>query len=121
MYPFRYIPERKMYLCDAFSTFHLTFVNWLIKLVNRGIIMAQRQIGTFEAKTHFSQIIEKVSHGEDFIITRRGKPVAKIIPFDNEMRMTFKEAVEQLKEFRKLYRGKPGSFNIREAIEEGRP
>ena len=47
--------------------------------------------------------------------------MAKIIPFDSEVSMTFKEAVEQLKEFRKLYRGKPGSFNVREAIEEGRP
>ena len=81
--------------------------------------MAQT-IGAFEAKTHFSQIIEKTERGEDFIITRRGKPVAKIIPFQQEPEMTFKEAVEQLKEFRKLYRGKPGSFNIREAIEEGR-
>jgi prevent-host-death family protein len=82
--------------------------------------MAQ-QIGAFEAKTHFSQIIEKAEKGEDFIITRRGKPVAKIIPFQQEKEMTFKEAVEQLKEFRKFYRGEPGSFNVREAIEEGRP
>jgi len=82
--------------------------------------MAQ-QIGAFEAKTHFSQIIEKAERGEDFIITRRGKPVAKIIPFEQKTEMTFKEAVEELTEFRKLYRGKPGDFNIREAIEEGRP
>ena len=82
--------------------------------------MAQH-IGAFEAKTHFSQILEKAEHGEDFIITRRGKPVAKIIPFEQKKGMTFKEAVEELKEFRKLYRGEPGSFNIREAIEEGRP
>ena len=82
--------------------------------------MAQ-SIGAFEAKTHFSQIIEKAESGEDFIITRRGKPVAKIIPFEQKKEMTFKEAVEKLIEFRKLYRGEPGSFNIREAIEEGRP
>ena len=82
--------------------------------------MAQ-QIGAFEAKTHFSQIIEKAEQGEDFIVTKRGKPVAKIIPFKQEAEMTFKEAVEQLKEFRKHYRGKPGDFNIRKAIEEGRP
>jgi len=81
--------------------------------------MAQ-SIGAFEAKTHFSEIIEKAERGEDFIITRRGKPVAKIIPFEQEKEMTFKEAVEQLIEMRKLYRGEPGSFNIREAIEEGR-
>jgi hypothetical protein len=33
--------------------------------------------------------------------------------------MTRQEAFEKLKEMRKLYRGKPGDFNIREAIEEG--
>jgi prevent-host-death family protein len=81
--------------------------------------MAQ-QIGAFEAKTHFSRILEKAESGEDFVITRRGKPVAKIIKKEKKTEMTFKEAVEQLKEMRKLYRGKPGSFNIREAIEEGR-
>ena len=82
--------------------------------------MTQQKIGAFEAKTHFSQIIEKVQHGEDFVITKRGKPVAKIIPFKQEQEMTRMEAIEKLMEMRKLYRGKPGSFNIREAIEEGR-
>jgi prevent-host-death family protein len=81
----------------------------------------QQQIGAFEAKTHFSQIIEKVESGADFIITKRGKPVAKIIPFKQEREMTYQEAVAKLIEMRKLYRGKPGDFNIREAIEEGRP
>ena len=79
-----------------------------------------QQIGAFEAKTHFSQIIEKAEKGEDFIVTKRGKPVAKIIPFRQEPVMTRQEAMESLAEMRKLYRGKPGDFNIREAIEEGR-
>ena len=82
--------------------------------------MVQQHIGAFEAKTHFSRIIGEVEHGADYVITKRGKPVAKIIPFKQEPEMTFEEAVEKLKEFRKLYRGKPGDFNIREAIEEGR-
>jgi prevent-host-death family protein len=82
--------------------------------------MLNQQIGAFEAKTHFSQIIEKVEHGADYVVTKRGKPVAKIIPFEQQPEMTFEEAVVKLKEMRKLYRGKPGSFNIREAIEDGR-
>jgi len=82
--------------------------------------MAQQKIGAFMAKTHFSQIIEKVENGEDFVITKRGKPVAKIIPFRREPEMTFHEAVAEMHEIRKRYRGKPGSFNLREAIEEGR-
>ena len=81
--------------------------------------MAQ-SIGAFEAKTHFSQIIEKAENGENFVITRRGKPVAKIIPFEQKKKLTWKEALEGFRELRKLYRGEPGSFNIREAIEDGR-
>ena len=82
--------------------------------------MLSQQVGTFEAKTHFSQLIEKVENGADFIITKRGKPVAKIIPFEQEKKMTYHEAIDALIEMRKLYRGEPGSFNVREAIEEGR-
>lgn len=81
--------------------------------------MAQH-IGAFEAKTHFSQILDKAEQGADFIITKRGKPVAKIIPFQREPEMTWGEALESFKELRKKYRGEPGDFNIREAIEEGR-
>jgi prevent-host-death family protein len=80
-----------------------------------------KEIGIFEAKTHFSQVMEACEHGADYIVTKRGKPVAKIIPFQQEEHMTRREALEKLVEFRKLYRGKPGSFNIREAIDEGRP
>ena len=81
--------------------------------------MAQ-QIGAFEAKTYFSKIINEAEQGKEFIVTRRGKAVARIIPFEKKPEMTFKEAVEQLMEMRKLYRGEPGSFDIRAAIEEGR-
>ena len=44
--------------------------------------MAQ-EIGAFEAKTHFSQIIEKAEHGEDFIITRRGKTVMVYVFYES--------------------------------------
>ncbi len=38
------------------------------------------QIGAFEAKTHFSQLLDRVMHGEHITITRRGKPVAELGP-----------------------------------------
>ncbi|MDR0321643.1 MAG: type II toxin-antitoxin system prevent-host-death family antitoxin [Treponema sp.] len=82
--------------------------------------MPSQQIGIFEAKTHLSQIIEKVKNGADFIITNRGEPVAKIIPIEQEKQMTRKEAVEKMIELRKNYRGESSSFNVRKAIEEGR-
>jgi prevent-host-death family protein len=80
-----------------------------------------KEIGIFEAKTNFSQVMEACEKGADYIVTRRGKPVAKIIPFAEEPQMTRREALDKLIEFRKSYRGKPGSFNIKEAINEGRP
>ena len=82
--------------------------------------MSEQIIGAFEAKTHFSRIIGEVEKGADYVITRRGKPVAKIIPFQKEPEMTRLDVLEKFQELRKKYRGKPGDFNIREAIEEGR-
>ncbi len=39
-----------------------------------------KTIGSFEAKTHFSKLIHQVRHGESFLVTVRGKPVARIVP-----------------------------------------
>lgn len=38
----------------------------------------------FEAKTHLSEIIQKVLAGEHFYITRRGKRVAELRPVQKE-------------------------------------
>lgn len=39
-------------------------------------------VNIHEAKTHLSQLIERVSHGESFIIAKAGKPLAKVMPLD---------------------------------------
>ena len=82
--------------------------------------MLSQEIGAFEAKTHFSKILKEVKNGNDYIITMRGEPVAKIIPFTQEKQMTRKEAIEAMIEMRKLYRGNPGDDNIKDLINEGR-
>ncbi len=33
-------------------------------------------VGAFEAKTHLSDLLDRVERGERFTITRHGKPVA---------------------------------------------
>ncbi|HBG33853.1 MAG: prevent-host-death family protein [Alphaproteobacteria bacterium GWC2_42_16] len=43
----------------------------------------QNSMGAFEAKTHFGQLIERAIHGEETLITRRGKAVAKIVPISS--------------------------------------
>lgn len=36
------------------------------------------QVNIHDAKTHLSKLIERASHGEEFIIARAGKPVARL-------------------------------------------
>jgi prevent-host-death family protein len=41
------------------------------------------QIGMHEAKTKLSQLVERAEAGEDIVISRNGKPVARLIPVRN--------------------------------------
>ena len=38
------------------------------------------EVNIHEAKTHLSRLLEKVSAGEEVIIAKAGKPVAKLVP-----------------------------------------
>lgn len=61
-------------------------------------MITQNYVGAFEAKTHFSHLIERAMHGEEIFITRRGKPVAKIVPLDTYSNSdTAREAVKRLR------------------------
>ncbi|WP_375333358.1 type II toxin-antitoxin system Phd/YefM family antitoxin [Candidatus Tisiphia endosymbiont of Xenochironomus xenolabis] len=40
----------------------------------------QNSISAFDAKTHFSKILDRASKGEEILITKRGKVTAKIVP-----------------------------------------
>jgi prevent-host-death family protein len=76
-------------------------------------------VGAYEAKTHFSEILEKVEAGEEITITRHGTPVARMVPVKKRSseaeRRTAIEQIKQLSQGLSL-RG----LKIRELIEEGR-
>ena len=42
--------------------------------------MSNQSIGLFEAKTHLSELISRVERGEEVVITRHNKAVAKLVP-----------------------------------------
>jgi prevent-host-death family protein len=46
--------------------------------------MNEVELGIFEAKTHFSDVIDRVEKGQAFIITKRGKRVAELRPVQQE-------------------------------------
>jgi prevent-host-death family protein len=64
--------------------------------------MEREQIGISEAKTHFSEIVERVLRdGRTITVTRRGEPVVEIAPCQEKVtraRMTKEEALEALRE-----------------------
>lgn len=39
-----------------------------------------RTVNVHEAKTHLSRLLEAVEQGEDVVIARAGKPVARLVP-----------------------------------------
>lgn len=43
---------------------------------------AAEQYNIHEAKTQLSRILEKVEHGEEVVISRAGKPIAKVVPLN---------------------------------------
>jgi prevent-host-death family protein len=39
------------------------------------------QVNMHEAKTHLSELVEKVEAGEEVVIARAGRPIARLVPF----------------------------------------
>lgn len=77
------------------------------------------KIGSFEAKTKLPELLRMVEKsGEEIIITRKGKEIAKISPIDQN-----EEAILVIEEIRKLRKSikKSSASEIRRMIEEGRP
>jgi len=75
-------------------------------------------VGTFEAKTHFSSLIDKVESGEEILITKHGHPVAKLIPASNISKENVKQAIQQIKAFSKKH--KLGGLDWKKLRDEGR-
>jgi prevent-host-death family protein len=44
-------------------------------------------INVYEAKTHFSKLLARVIAGEDIIIAKSGKPVARLVPIPKKIVM----------------------------------
>lgn len=77
------------------------------------------EIGAFEAKNRLSALLERVERGEEIVITRRGKPVAKLVPAVPRPDLTAARAAAD----RILERSRSatlGGIEIEELIAEGR-
>ena len=76
-------------------------------------------VGIYEAKSKLSQLVEKAEAGEEIVLTRRGRPVAKIVNVAPTLK---RDRARLLREIRQLSRRVriPGNLSIRDIVAEGR-
>ena len=60
-----------------------------------------REIQASEAKTHLPQLLNDVQRGETIVITRHGRPVARLVPDEEVRRAERAEAIAKIKALRK--------------------
>lgn len=84
--------------------------------------MGSRQaniIGAYDAKSRFSELLERVEHGEELTITRHGTAVAKLVPIKRPI--TPEERKAAIRRWRELSKDMTlGGLKIRDLIREGR-
>lgn len=80
-----------------------------------------RQIQSSEAKAKFSELLDAVEAGETIVISRHGKPVARIVPDADALATQGRRAVEALRRFREqMPRQSISVDEILEMRDEGR-
>lgn len=77
-----------------------------------------KTIGAFEAKTHLSQLLDRVENGEEITITRRGQAVAVLCPAkpSNDTNKT-KALIKEIQEMRAGLR--LGKLSVKQLAHEG--
>jgi prevent-host-death family protein len=83
-------------------------------------------VTAFEAKTRFGQLLERVVRGEEVVITRHEKPVARLIPEGRARLASVRDAAARLRALRKRIakrtsgQSKLSLDDIQSAVKEGR-
>ena len=79
-------------------------------------------VGVFEAKNKLSALIEKVERGEKVVITRNGKPVARLVAAvaGHDVEKARKAAQDIIRMRKSLPPDTLDGLTIKELIEEGR-
>ena len=83
------------------------------------------KVSAFEAKTHFGELLDRVSWGEEVVITRHDKPVARLVPEGaqrlDDVRRTVAGLRELQQRIRRRSKARLSDMEARSAIEQGRP
>lgn len=80
-------------------------------------------VGAFEAKTKFSELLERVSRGAEVTITKHEKPVARLVPFGKPSRVDLADLFREMDAFGAKHPLNPKGLEklcYRDLIDEGR-
>jgi prevent-host-death family protein len=86
------------------------------------------KVTAFEAKTRFGELLERVAGGEEIVITRHDKPVARVVPEGVPRQDQVRRAVEGLRQLQRRIEKRRGGRRraglsdreVRAAIAHGR-
>jgi prevent-host-death family protein len=82
------------------------------------------KVTAFEAKTRFGELLERVAKGEEVVITRHDKPVARLIPEGAQRLDEVRRSVQGLRDLQQRIRLRSkatlSAADVRSAIETGR-
>ena len=77
-------------------------------------------VGAFEAKTHLSQLLDRVERGEEIVITRHGKAVAVLKAADaSRDEAAANEQVRRIQELRRKWNAKMKGISVKELTHGG--
>ncbi len=71
-----------------------------------------REIQASEAKAHLPSLLHEVERGETLIITRHGKPIARIVPEADRRQEEIDRAIEDIKALRQ----RAGKITVEELL-----
>jgi prevent-host-death family protein len=60
------------------------------------------EVGSYQARINFGELLRRVENGEEFLVTMRGKPIASLTGVSS--RQTPRSVVDILSDFRRLRR-----------------
>jgi len=83
------------------------------------MVKLKSSFGAFEAKTHFSNLLDRVEQGDRIVITRHGRAVATLAPVQPKPRKNLAELASRAWESTKGTR-LPEGTTLRDLIYSGR-
>ena len=77
-----------------------------------------KTVGAYEAKTHLASLLKQVARGKEVVITKRERPVARLVPIDSP-RVKKEDVFRRIRAFHERH-GLPDGETTKDLVNAGR-